>query len=54
MFSRSEKKRNTPIYFNTNYRTEKKVVPIIKDYYLLHVDTLKFFLGVRLHGEVST
>ena len=40
-----KKKRNTPIYFNTNYRTEMKLVPIIMDYCLL-----QFFLGVRLHG----
>ena len=29
------KKRITPIYFNTNYRREMKLVPIIKDYCLL-------------------
>ena len=45
-----KKKRNTSIYFNTNYRTEMKLVPIIMDYCLLQFDTLKFFLGVRLHG----
>ena len=29
-YSRSKKKkRNTPIYFNTNHRTEMKLVPII-------------------------
>ena len=49
MYSRS-KRRNTPIYFNTNYRTEMKLVPMIMDYYLLQFDALKFFLGVRLHG----
>ena len=27
-----------------------KLVPIIMDYCLLQFDTLKFFLGVRLHG----
>ena len=49
------KKRNTPIYFNTNYRTEMKLVPVIMDYCLLQFDALKFFLGVRLHGGgVST
>ena len=49
MYSRSkEKKRNTPIYFNTNYRTETKLVPIIMDYYLLQFYALKFFVGVRL------
>ena len=51
MYSQSKKKRNTPIYFNTNYRTEMKLVPIIMDYCLLHLDAFKFFLGVRLHGE---
>ena len=43
------KKRNTPIYFNTKYRTEIKLVPIITDYGLLQFAALKFFLGVRLH-----
>ena len=38
------KKRN-PIYFNTNYRTEMKLVPIIMDYFLLQFDAFKFFLG---------
>ena len=47
MFSKSKKKRNTPIYFNTNYCTEMKLVPIIMDYCLLQFDALKFFLGVR-------
>ena len=51
MYSKSKKKRNTPIYFNTNYRTEMKLVPIIMDYYLLQFDVLKFFLGARLHGR---
>ena len=51
MYNRSNKKRNTPIYFNKNYRTEMKVVPIIIYYCLLQFDALKFFLGVRLHGE---
>ena len=49
MYSKSKKKRNTPIYFNTNYRTEMKLVPIIMDYCLLKFDALKFFLGVHLH-----
>ena len=43
------KKRNTPIYFNTNYRAEMKLVSIIMDYCLLQFDALKFFLGIRLH-----
>ena len=45
-----KKKKTTPIYFNTNYRTEIKLVPIIMDYCLLQFGALKFFLGVRLHG----
>ena len=48
-----KKKRNTPIYFNTNYRIDMKLVPIIMDYCLLQFDALKFFLGVRLHGGGS-
>ena len=44
-----KKIRNIPIYFNANYRTERKLVPIM-DYCLLHFDALKSFLGVRLHG----
>ena len=47
------KKGNTPIYFNTNYPTGMKLVPIIIGYCLLQFDALKFFLGVRQHG-VST
>ena len=31
MYSSSNKKRNTPIYFNINYHTEMKLVPIIMD-----------------------
>ena len=31
-YCRSKKKRNIPIYFNTNYRTEIKLIPIIMDY----------------------
>ena len=55
-YSSSKKKRNTPIYFSTNYRTEMKLVPIIMDHCLLQFDALKFSLGVRLHkeGGVST
>ena len=34
-YSSSKKKRNTPIYFNANYRREMKLVPIIMDYCLL-------------------
>ena len=43
-----KKKRNTLSYFNTNYGTEMKLVPIIMDYYLLQIDAL------NLHGGVST
>ena len=44
MYNRSKKKRNIPIYFNTNYRTEMKLV-VIMVYCLLQFDALKFFLG---------
>ena len=46
-----KKTRNTPIYFNTNHRTEMKLIPIIMDYCLLQFDALKFFLRVHLHGR---
>ena len=48
---RRKKKRNSSVYFNTNHGTKMKLVPIIMDYCLLQVDTLKFFLGVRLQEE---
>ena len=35
-------KKKISIYFNTNYRTEMKLVPIIMDW-LLQFDALKFF-----------
>ena len=35
---------------NTNYRRKMEPVPIIMDYCLLQFDSLKFFLGFRLHG----
>ena len=35
LYIKSKKKRNTPIFFNTNYRTEMKLVPIIMDYCLI-------------------
>ena len=38
-------------YFNTKYRTEMKLVPIIMDYCLLQFDALKFSLGLCAHGE---
>ena len=44
---------NTPIYFNTNYRTEMKLVPIIMDYCLLQLDALIFFRDPYT-WEVST
>ena len=50
---KEKKKRNTPIYFNTNYLTEMKLVPIITDYCLLQFDVLKFFFGVRLHEGLN-
>ena len=50
MYSRSKKKRDTPICFNTNYSTEMKLVPNIMDYYLFLFDALKFVLRVGLHG----
>ena len=51
MYSRSKKKKKyAPIYYNTNYRTEMKLVPIIMDYCLLELDVLKFFLEAHLHG----
>ena len=49
MHSRSKKKKT--IYFNTNYRTEMKLVPIIMDYSLLQFDAFKFVLKVRLQGR---
>ena len=42
-------KKNTPIYFNTNYHREIKVVPIIMDC-LFQFEALKFFFGLRLLG----
>ena len=56
MYSMSKKKRNTPNYFNTNYRTEMKLVPIIMDNSLFQFDALKFFLrvGPSIWGGVST
>ena len=49
-----KKKRNTPIYFNANYRAETKLVPVIMDNCLLQFDASEFFLGVRLHwGSLS-
>ena len=52
--SKKKKKRNTPIYFNANYRTEMKLVPIIMDYCLLPFDALKFFFCVPCRWQVST
>ena len=43
-------KRNTAIYFNTNYRREMKLVSIFMDYCLLQFDAIMFFLEVRLYG----
>ena len=49
-----KKKKKKTTYFNTNYSAEMKLVPIIMDFCLLQFDVLKFFLGARLHGGVST
>ena len=49
MYSRSKKKN----YFNTNYRREIKLVPMIMDCCLFQIDALKFFLRVRQHGRIS-
>ena len=46
MYSKSNKKRNTPIYFNINYRSEMKLLPIEEDYCLLSFDALIFFLAI--------
>ena len=46
---KKRRKRNTPFYFNTNYRIEMKLVPIIMDYCLLQFNALTFFLGVLQH-----
>ena len=53
LYSRYIYKRNTPIYFNTNYCTEMKLVPVIMDYCLLQFEVLKFFLGVHLHRGLN-
>ena len=45
-----KKERNTPIYFNTNNRTEMKPVPIIMDYCLLQFDALRFSQGSAYMG----
>ena len=38
---RKKRKRNDSIYFNTNYRTEMKLLPIIMDYCRLQFNVLK-------------
>ena len=35
--------RNTLIYFNTNYRTEMKLGPVIMDYCVLQLNIINFF-----------
>ena len=35
--------KKTPIYYNTNYRTGMKLVPIIMEYCLLQFNALKFW-----------
>ena len=50
MFSGQKKKKRTPLFiFNTNYRREMKLIPVIVDQCLLQFDALKSFLWVRLH-----
>ena len=49
VYAPSVKKKRT-IYFNLSYCTEIKMVPIIMDYCLFQFDSLKFFIGVHLHG----
>ena len=49
-----KKKKNTPVYFKTNYRREIKLAPINMDYSLLQFHDLKFVLGVHLHGGFVT
>ena len=46
-----KKKKKKSINFKTNYRREMKLALINMDYYLLQFDSLKLFLGVRLHGK---
>ena len=53
MYCRSQKEKINPTYFNTNYRREMKLVPIIMNNCLLKFDALKFFLCVHLHGGGS-
>ena len=53
MYSRSKIKQNTPIHSSRNYRREMKLVLTNMIYCLLLFDTLKFSLGVRLHGGGS-
>ena len=50
LYTAGQKKSNTLIYFNTNYRREMKLVPINKNYCLLEFDALKSFLVVSLYG----
>ena len=40
-------KKKKIAYFNTNYRKEMKLIPVIMDYCQLQFDTLKFLLRVR-------
>ena len=47
---KNKRKKDTPINFSTNYRTEMKLVQIVMDYCLLQFDALNFFLWVHLHG----
>ena len=47
------KKRNTPIYFDADYRTEMKLVSIIMYCCLLQFDSLNFFLEINLHDDLD-
>ena len=47
---KKKKKRNIFVNYNTYYRTEMELVPVIMDYCLLQFDALKIFLGVPLQG----
>ena len=45
MYSRSKKNKENAYLFNTNYRKEMKLVPIIIDYCPLKFDALKISLA---------
>ena len=45
--------QKTPVFLNTNFPTEMKLVQIIMDYFLLESDALKSFSEVRIYGGGS-